>query len=94
MDARLEALPGAHTHLVLNAAYDTTVLLAQARSFSALPVDDLIFTHLDEEKRPARLWNVLLGTNFTVRFLSRGQNIPGELVCARPALLLPCLDRP
>ena len=91
--ARLDRMPDAHVHLVLNAAYDVAVLLAQARSFSAVPVDDLIFTHLDEEKRPAKLWNVLLGTNFTVRFLSWGQNIPGELVCARAELLLPGLNR-
>ena len=91
--ARLSAIPGAHVHLVLNAAYDVHVLLAQARAFASVPVDDLIFTHLDEEKRPAKLWNLVLGTNFTVRFLSRGQNIPGEFVCARAQSLIPGLNR-
>lgn len=73
----IAALPGAELHLVLNAAYDTNVLLAQIRAFGALPITDFIFTHLDEETRWAKLWNFVLGTKFTVRFLSAGQNIPG-----------------
>jgi flagellar biosynthesis protein FlhF len=86
---RLGTMAPAQIHLVLNAAYDVSVLLAQARAFSALPVSDVIFTHLDEEKRPAKLWNVLLGTNFTVRFLSGGQNIPGDFLSASAELLIP-----
>ena len=91
--ARLGTIASAQVHLVLNAAYDVSVLLAQARAFSALPVTDVIFTHLDEEKRPAKLWNVVLGTNFTVRFLSGGQNIPGDFFSASAELLLPAQIR-
>jgi len=87
--ARLGTMAAAQVHLVLNAAYDISVLLAQARAFSALPVNDVIFTHLDEEKRPAKLWNIVLGTNFTVRFLSGGQNIPGDFFSASADLLIP-----
>jgi flagellar biosynthesis protein FlhF len=86
---RLGTIASAQTHLVLNAAYDVPLLLAQARAFSALPVSDVIFTHLDEEKRPAKLWNVVLGTNFTVRFLSGGQNIPGDFISASADHLIP-----
>lgn len=70
----------AQVHLVLNAAYESLLLLAQARAFSALPVTDLILTHLDEETRWGKLWNLVLGTNCSVRFLSSGQNIPGEFI--------------
>jgi flagellar biosynthesis protein FlhF len=87
--ARLSTMVSAQVHLVLNAAYDVAVLLAQARAFSALPVNDVIFTHLDEERRPAKLWNIVLGTNFTVRFLSGGQNIPGDFFSASAELLIP-----
>jgi len=87
--ARLGTIASAQVHLVLNAAYDVSVLLAQARAFSALPVHDVIFTHFDEEKRPAKLWNILLGTNFAARFLSGGQNIPGDFVSASAELLIP-----
>jgi flagellar biosynthesis protein FlhF len=85
----LAALPAACVHLVLNAAYEGPTLLAQTRAFASLPVHDLIFTHLDEEPRWAKLWNLLLGTNFSVRFLSGGQNIPGTFLTATPDLLLP-----
>ncbi len=87
--ARLEALRGAQVHLVLNAAYDASVILAQARAFGALPVADIIFTHLDEEKRCGKLWNVVLGTNFSVRYLSGGQNFPGDFSAATPNSLFP-----
>ena len=87
--SRAEAIPGAQVHLVLNAAYDVSATLTQARAFAALPVSDIIFTHTDEEKRLAKLWNVVLGTNFTVRFLLGGQNIPGDFVVAAPDLLIP-----
>ena len=87
--ARLGTMASAQVHLVLNAAYDVSLLLSQARAFSALPVNDVIFTHLDEEKRAAKLWNLVLGTNFTVRFLSGGQNIPGDFFSASAELLIP-----
>jgi flagellar biosynthesis GTPase FlhF len=77
-------LPNAELHLVLNAAYDTNVILAQVRAFSSLPIADLIFTHLDEETRWAKLWNFVLGTKFTVRFLSTGQNIPSGFLIPTP----------
>lgn len=86
--AQLAFWPGAQVHLVLNGAYDSHVLLAQARAFSALPVADLIFTHLDEETRWGKLWNVWLGTNFTISRLSAGQNLPGEFRLADADLIL------
>ena len=77
---RQYALP--HTHLVLNAAYETPLLLAQVRAFANLPVEDVILTHLDEEPCWGKLWNLVLGTNCTVGYLSAGQNIPGEFAAA------------
>jgi flagellar biosynthesis protein FlhF len=75
-------------HLVLNAAYEVPTLLAQARAFAVLPVEDLIFTHLDEETRWGKLWQLVMGTNFPVRFLSAGQNIPGDFSVASPEKIL------
>ncbi len=73
-----------HLHLVLNAAYEIPLLLAQVRAFDALPLTDLIVTHLDEEPRWGKLWNLALGTNLPVRFLSAGQNVPGDFLPATP----------
>lgn len=67
-----------HVHLVLNGAYDTSILLAQQRAFSHLPIEDLIITHLDEESRWGKVWNLALGTNYSIRYFSTGQNIPGD----------------
>lgn len=76
---RVREFPGAQVHVVLNAAYDTNLVLAQARAFAAaLPVADFIVTHLDEETRWGKLWNFILGTGCPVRYLCGGQNIPGD----------------
>jgi flagellar biosynthesis protein FlhF len=82
---RLAAIPNAQVHLVLNAAYETQLLLAQFRAFSVLPIQDVIMTHLDEEIRWGKLWNLALGTNCSVRFLAAGQNIPGDFTPATAA---------
>jgi len=84
----IEGLGQCRVHLVLNAAYEVPLLLAQARAFSALPVDDMILTHLDEEPRWGKIWNVVLGTNYPVRFLSSAQNVPGDFLPATPERIL------
>lgn len=86
--AQLHAIPEAQVHLVLNGAYDMAVLHSQVRAFEALPISDLILTHVDEERRRGKIWNLVLGTKFTVRFLSGGQNVPGEFEVATPELLI------
>jgi flagellar biosynthesis protein FlhF len=91
MAAQLRGYLTPQVHLVVNGAYDTGLLLAQVRAFGCLPVEDLIVTHLDEEPRWAKLWNLALGTPFPIRYLSAGQNIPGAFFPATPDQLL---DRP
>ena len=83
----LEQFRGAQVHLVLNAAYGTSLLMAQARAFAALPVTDLVLTHLDEEIAWGKLWNLVLGTEFALGYLSAGQNIPGRFLVATPEQL-------
>lgn len=85
---RLAGWPHAQVHLVLNAAYDTQLLLAQARAWTALPVTDVVVTHLDEEVRAGKLWNLVLGTKFALRRLAAGQNVPGDFRTATPEILL------
>jgi flagellar biosynthesis protein FlhF len=74
-------------HLVLNGAYDISILLAQFRAFAILPVEDLVITHLDEESSWGKIWNLVLGTNCSIRHFSAGQNIPGDL-CEASAKLI------
>ena len=69
---------------MLNGAYEVPVLLAQIRAFSSLPLNGLMVTHLDEETRWAKLWNLVVSGPLALRFLSAGQNIPGEFLDASP----------
>ncbi len=81
---QVKQLGAAHVHLVLNGAYETSVLLEQTRAFSALPVEDITISHLDEESRWGKVWNLVLGTHYSIRCLSTGQNIPGDFMEATP----------
>ena len=83
------ALPQPHVHLVLNAACETSILFEQFQAFSPLAPEDVIFTHLDEERRRVKLWNFVLGTNCSLSFLGAGQKIPGDFHRAESALLFP-----
>ena len=90
---QIDTLPSPRVHLVLNAAYETSVLFEQFRAYAPLKPHDLIFTHLDEERQRVKLWNFVLGTNCTIQFLSAGQKIPGEFTRAESALLFPQENR-
>ena len=80
LSAQLIRYGSPHIHLVLNGAYDTGVLLEQARAFGVLPLEDLVVTHLDEETHWGKIWNLTLGEGLAVRYLSAGPNIPGRLL--------------
>jgi flagellar biosynthesis GTPase FlhF len=71
---QLAALPQPHVHLVLNAAYETSLLFEQFHAFAPFAPEDVIFTHLDEERRRVKLWNFVLGTNCSVSFLGGAKN--------------------
>lgn len=85
----LSVLPDPHVHLVLNAAYESSILFEQYRAFESFGPEDIIFTHLDEEHRRVKLWNFVLGTKCPISFLGAGQKIPGDFRRAEPALLFP-----
>ncbi len=88
VQSRIAKLPECRVHLCLNAAYSTPMLMEQVRAFTRLPVADLIFTHLDEERCWGKLWNFAVGTSYPIRYLGAGQNIPGYLRLASPETLL------
>jgi flagellar biosynthesis GTPase FlhF len=79
---QLAGLGTPHVHLVLNAAYDTPILIEQFRAFAGLFPQDLSFTHLDEEKRESKLAAIVASTGCRLGFLSGGQKIPGEFQMA------------
>lgn len=89
LSRQMKACGSPRLHLVLNAAYDTQILLQQVRAFAPLGPEDVSFTHLDEETRKGKLWDFVFGTNCSLRFFSAGQKIPSELVAAEPGMLFP-----
>ncbi|MEJ0091176.1 MAG: hypothetical protein WDM80_15710 [Limisphaerales bacterium] len=87
LQSQIAALPNPIVHLVPNAAYESSILFEQFQTFAALNPDDVIFTHLDEERRRVKLWNFALGTNCSISFLGARQKIPGEFHRAGADLL-------
>ena len=87
----LREIGPAQVFLVLNAAYDLGHLLAQSRIFSALPITGVILSHLDEETRWSKFWNLLLGAQLPILYLSGGQSIPGQFAPASPQSLFNAL---
>lgn len=86
---QVEAMGPVEVHLVLNAAYEMPILLSQIQAFAPVALSDLIFTHLDDEPRWGKLWNVFAATKYAIAFLSAGQNVPGNFYDASARLLLP-----
>ena len=66
--------------LVLNSAYELEHLINSVRGFSDLPISGLIVTHLDEETRWSKLWNLTLETNLPILYCTGGQDMPGDFV--------------
>ena len=66
--------------LVLNSAYEFEHLIRTVREFSDLPIKGLIVTHLDEETRWSKLWNLTLESGLPILYCSGGQDIPGDFV--------------
>jgi flagellar biosynthesis protein FlhF len=79
--AQIGGLTTPQVHLVLNLAYENSVLMNQVRAFSRLEIADLIFTHLDEVPNKTKLLDFLFQTQYPISFFSSGQNIPG---CFQP----------
>lgn len=86
---QIARLPQPHVHLVLNASVENTILFEQFEAFKEFAPEDIIFTHVDEERRRVKLWNFVFGTNCPISFLSTGQKVPGGFQRAEPSLLFP-----
>lgn len=86
---KIEELGPTQLHLVLNIAYEMPQIMAQVQAYNEFAVQDIIVTHLDEELRWGKIWNLVMGTNIPVRFLNAGQNIPGDFTPATPEKIFP-----
>lgn len=68
----LDTLGPTRRWLVVNACYDLVQLRRQIRFFAPLGCRGLVLTHLDEETRAARVWNLALSAAPPVAYASSG----------------------
>lgn len=64
--------------LVLNAAYDTSMLRRAYAAGADLGATHVVFTHLDELEHWGRLWDFLLDGQLTPLFLATGPSLTGD----------------
>lgn len=70
--------PTAHV-LVVNAAYDASVIKHLCRAGEQIGCTHLVLTHCDELIHWGKLWDILPGSALTPLFLGTGQNVAGDL---------------
>ncbi|MGB8170718.1 MAG: hypothetical protein WCF18_24655, partial [Chthoniobacteraceae bacterium] len=70
--------PTSHV-LVVNAAYDASVIKHLCQAGEQIGCTHLVLTHCDELIHWGKLWDILLGSELTPLFLGTGQNVAGDL---------------
>jgi flagellar biosynthesis protein FlhF len=66
--------------LVINAAYEASIIRQIYETGERLQSTHVVFTHLDELTHWGKLWEFILGHEITPLFLSCGQSIAGDFV--------------
>lgn len=64
--------------IVINAAYDPSLIRRCFEVGARLDCTHVVFTHLDELQHWGKMWDFLLRSGLTPLFLSTGQNIAGD----------------
>lgn len=66
--------------IVVNAAYEESVLDRSLESAQRLGVTHQVLTHVDELTQSAKLWSFLLDPERSLLFISNGQNVAGDRI--------------
>ncbi len=82
---------GIDVNLVLGAPTKLEDLRTIYRNFSPLGIDTLIFTKLDETRGFGNIFSLVYETEKPVSYLSVGQEVPDDLLCADSDYLVECL---
>jgi flagellar biosynthesis protein FlhF len=78
--AALDAIDADHRVMVMNAAYEASILEKHANVADLLGAAYCVYTHLDELEDVSKMWSCVLNPNRSTLFFSNGQNITGDLV--------------
>ncbi|BBG66431.1 flagellar biosynthesis protein FlhF [Hydrogenimonas sp.] len=82
---------GIDVSLVMSAPTKLEDLRAIYENFSLLGIDTLIFTKLDETRGFGNIFSLVYETEKPVSYLSTGQEVPDDLMCADSDYLVECL---
>ncbi len=82
---------GIDVNLVMGAPTKLEDLRAIYRNFAPLGIDTLIFTKLDETRGFGNIFSLVYETEKPVSYLSVGQEVPDDLICADSDYLVECL---
>jgi len=82
---------GIDVSLVMGAPTKLEDLRAIYNNFSILGIDTLIFTKLDETRGFGNIFSLVYETEKPVSYLSIGQEVPDDLMCADSDYLVECL---
>jgi len=75
------------THLVLSSVASEKALLREARAFSAIGIDKVVLTKLDEAAGLGAVLRVLRDVGRSVSYITTGQEVPQHIESAQPARL-------
>jgi flagellar biosynthesis protein FlhF len=78
VDGALNPLFTTSRVIVINAAYESSLIRRCFDVGARLKCTHVVFTHMDEVQNWGRLWEFLLRSGLTPLFLSTGQNIAGD----------------
>ncbi len=87
LQALIAAAEPHETHLVLSSVASEKVLLREAAAFSAVGVDKVVVTKLDEAASLGTILRVLKNVGRSVSYMTTGQEVPQHLEAARPQRL-------
>jgi len=73
-----------HLSLVLAVNTKEEDCISTYNQFKALPINDLIFTKVDETNTPGTMLNIVVKTKKPVFYVSYGQDVPTDIMEAQP----------
>ncbi|MDH3346575.1 MAG: flagellar biosynthesis protein FlhF [Desulfobulbaceae bacterium] len=74
-------------HMVLSATTRESELNESINKFSSLPIDNIIFSKIDECNLLGTILNMQIKNNFSISFLTNGQKVPEDLITPTPEII-------
>lgn len=84
----LSATPNNKSYLVLSLTSKPNDLLDVYEKFNKLPINQVIFTKMDETKQYGSLLNMIWQKNVGVAYITNGQDVPDDLLQPQPEQII------